>query len=230
MELLTAEQLKELQDKWRISKVETILSEAISIFGKDYISFATALGAEGIVILHHLYQMKADIEIFILDTGLLFPETYALKEHIEKTFGIKIKTYSGISLKEQEQIFGKRLWYRNPDLCCFIRKVLPLKKALDGKKAWITSIRREQSLSRANTETIMWDNKNNLYKVNPLAYWTWEQVWDYIKKYNLPYNPLHDKGYPSIGCMPCTTPVYEGEDWRAGRWRGLKKKECGIHQ
>ena len=227
---MTEKELKNLQDKWRNADVGTIISDAISIFGKEYISFATALGAEGIVILHYLTKIKADIEIFLLDTSLLFPETYALKEHIEKTFGLKIKTYKGIRLEEQEKIFGKNLWLRNPDLCCFIRKVLPLKRALAGKKAWITSIRREQSPSRANAETIMWDEKNNLYKVNPLAYWTWEQVWDYIKQNNLPYNPLHDKGYPSIGCMPCTTPVAEGENWRAGRWRGLSKTECGIHQ
>lgn len=232
LKIIDESRLSNLQEEWRHLPVDQILRQTVELFGCGRVSYATALGAEGMVILHHLSQLpeKDCIEVFILDTGLLFPETYQLKQEVERRFGIKIVTYKPVlSVEEQAQVWGNTLWERNPDRCCHIRKVLPLRRALKNKLAWITSIRREQSPTRAHTQVIEWDSYNHLYKVNPLAFWTWKQVWNYIWKHRLPYNPLHDQGYPSIGCIPCTTPVAESEHWRAGRWRGTPKKECGIH-
>ncbi len=229
---LSIKELPRWQERWRQASPEQILQESVKLFGAEKLAFATALGMEGIVILHCLYRtgLHRSIEVFLLDTGLLFPETYELLRTVEQRWQICIRRYKGLSLEQQRTVFGDRLWVRNPDMCCFLRKVLPLRRALSGKDAWITSIRREQSPTRQHTECIEWDVRNSLYKINPLAYWTWEQVRTYVREHDLPYNPLHDRGYPSIGCMPCTTPVREGEDWRAGRWRGLAKLECGIHQ
>lgn len=140
-----------------------------------------------------------------------------------------MRVSTDLSLEEQTEQYDDELWKKDPDTCCHIRKVLPLRNFLSDKKAWISGVRRSQSETRKQTQTVEWDPENEVIKINPLATWTSEDVWDYIHINELPYNPLHDEGYPSIGCIPCTQPVHNGEDERAGRWRGSDKMECGIH-
>jgi phosphoadenosine phosphosulfate reductase len=174
--------------------------------------------------------MRQHPTVFYLQTDLLFPETLELRDRLTEKLGIQFtEIRPDLSLEEQAQEYGETLWQRNPDLCCQLRKVEPLRRLLAGKKAWITAIRRDQSPMRASTRVIAWDRANNLLKISPLAGWTREQVWTYLYEHDLPYNPLHDQGYPSIGCYPCTLPVAAGGSERSGRWVGTGKLECGIH-
>jgi phosphoadenosine phosphosulfate reductase len=177
-----------------------------------------------------LSGIGAGARIFYLDTDLLFPETYALRDRLEARYGVRLeRRATRVSLSDQAVEYGERLWERQPDLCCGLRKVEPLKEMLTGLQAWVTAIRREQSPARANIGLVERDDRFGLIKINPLATWSTSDVWDYIAKHDVPYNPLHDHGYPSIGCAPCTTPVQIGEDSRAGRWRDTGKTECGLH-
>jgi len=169
--------------------------------------------------------LQAGVRVFALDTGVLFEETYELWRSFERTFDIEIEGFRGISLAEQAQRHGDALWARDPVACCGLRKVAPLSRALEGLDAWITGVRRDQSPSRANAATFEWDRGHDLWKANPLAGWTDKQVWAEIVARELPYNPLHDRGYASIGCTHCTQPGAG----RAGRWAGQDKTECGIH-
>jgi len=190
----------------------------------------TSFQITGIVTLHMLQEIAPDVPVLTLDTGLLFPETYQLIEEVEARFGIQIQRITPeYDLDEQTQLYGGNLWERQPDMCCHIRKVLPLRKALGGYKAWVTGLRRDQSETRTSTSIITWDAKYLQTKIAPFATWTEEMLWMYIQAYDLPYNTLHDNGYPSIGCFPCTKAVAAGEDPRAGRWAGRAKTECGIH-
>ncbi|MCU1289451.1 MAG: phosphoadenosine phosphosulfate reductase, partial [Acidobacteria bacterium] len=169
--------------------------------------------------------------IFYLDTDLLFPETYALRERLQDRYGVSIERRStNLDLKAQAAAHGEKLWEDKPDLCCKLRKIEPLVEALEGFDAWITAIRRDQSPARANVKIVEWDAKFGLVKINPLARWSSKDVWKFIVENDVPYNPLHNEGYPSIGCLPCTTFVKNGENARAGRWRGKAKTECGLHQ
>ena len=203
---------------------------------KGKVAFATSLGAEDQVITSMLAGMKAELRIFTLDTGRLFQETYDLLDITEKKYKLHIKIYFP-DAQEVERIVhekGINLFYEsveNRKLCCHIRKVEPLKRALSGMQVWISGLRREQSMSRNKMETVEWDETNNLIKINPLIDWTRQQVWDYIREHNIPYNTLHDKGFLSIGCLPCTRAVLPGETERAGRWwwENSDNKECGLH-
>lgn len=193
-------------------------------------TFATGFGAEGCVIVSLIGRARLPIDIFTLDTGLLFPETYALWRTLEERYGVRIRgVRPALTVEEQEAAFGAALWQREPDRCCNVRKVAPLQQALQGFDAWITAIRREQTPERAAAQVVDRDPRFGLVKVNPLVAWTRHDVWKYVREHDVPYNPLHDAGYPSIGCVPCTTAVAPGEDPRAGRWRGLAKRECGLH-
>ncbi len=194
------------------------------------ISLASSFGAEDVVLIDLTSRIRSDFRVFTLDTDFLFPETYRLIEQIEQRYGIHVeRARSALTPEQQEYIHGPALWSREPDRCCELRKVLPLKNQLSALQAWITGIRREQSPTRANARKIEWDAKFALVKLNPLADWTWSQVWDYIRLNGVPYNPLHEHDYPSIGCTYCTRPVHPGEDLRAGRWTGFSKTECGLH-
>jgi len=194
------------------------------------IAIASSFGAEDVVLIHLAAQVRPDFRVFTLDTDFLFPETYALIDEIERRYHINVeRTKPRLSPEEQAREFGAALWSRQPDQCCNIRKVLPLTDKLRELDAWVTGIRRDQAPTRANARKLEWDAKFGLVKINPLADWKWEQVWDYIRSHNIPYNPLHDQGYPSIGCTYCTRPVKAGEDQRAGRWSGFQKTECGLH-
>ena len=207
----------------------TILEWGYEMYGDD-ITMATGFGTSGIVMMHILSELQENPKVFYLDTDLLFDETYKLRDRLANELGIQFqRVHSGVSVAEQEQRFVENLWERAPNTCCFIRKVMPLRKFLADKKAWVTGVRRDQSLTRAGTQIVEWDHANKLLKLNPLAFWTSEDIWSYIKLNDLPYNELHDRGYPSIGCMPCTKAVKQGEHERAGRWSGTAKVECGIH-
>ena len=195
------------------------------------VAIASSFGAEEVVLIHLAAQARPDFRVFTLDTDFLFPETYALIDVIEQGYGVKVeRARPRLTPDEQAQEVGKALWSREPDLCCNIRKVEPLTNKLAELDAWVTGIRRDQAPTRANARKLEWDSKFGLIKINPLADWKWEQVWAYIRAHSIPYNPLHDRGYPSIGCTYCTRPVRAGEDFRAGRWSGFQKTECGLHR
>lgn len=215
----------------RFEKLQAVdlLRWGLTTFADDIV-LATGFGPSGVVLMHMVSQIRPKTAVFYLQTNLFFPETLALRDQLSDRLGMQfIEVHSGLSLNEQAHQFGAALWQRNPDLCCRLRKVEPLRRFLADKKAWITGIRRDQATTRRQTQLVSWDNANHLVKLCPLASWTQEQVWEYIHQHDLPTNVLHDEGYPSIGCMPCTNPVSSGEDERAGRWAGTEKLECGIH-
>jgi phosphoadenylyl-sulfate reductase (thioredoxin) len=193
--------------------------------------FTTGFGAEGCVLVDLIASDRLAIDIVTLDTGLLFPETYALWRRLEDRYGVTIRgVLPEQSVAEQAAAHGERLWGREPDACCQLRKILPLEKALRGQGAWITAIRRDQTADRAVARVVETDPREaSRIKVNPLAGWTSADVWAHVRRNEVPVNPLHERGYPSIGCWPCTSPVAVGEDARAGRWRNQPKTECGLH-
>ena len=194
------------------------------------ITFATAFGAEGCVLVDLIARNHLPVDVFTLDTGLLFPETYALWRRLEERYGLTIRAVRPeLSVEGQAAAHGAALWERMPDRCCEIRKVAPLRRALAGFDAWISSIRRDQTNDRSVARVVETDLRFGLVKVNPLAGWTSEDVQRYVRVHRVPVNPLHARGYPSIGCMPCTSSVAPGEAPRAGRWRGRGKTECGLH-
>jgi phosphoadenosine phosphosulfate reductase len=175
------------------------------------------------VVVDMLHRMGAEVRVVELDTGLLFPETYATRERLIERYGPRR------TVEEQAQDEGPELWAREPDRCCGLRKVEPLERALGGMDAWITGIRRAQSASRAGARKVELDIRRGVVKIQPLVDWSDEDVQGYLYAHDVPYNPLHDEGYPSIGCVPCTRPVQQGEDPRAGRWAAFGKTECGLH-
>ncbi|HEX5058559.1 MAG TPA: phosphoadenylyl-sulfate reductase [Kofleriaceae bacterium] len=194
------------------------------------LTFATGFGAEGCVIIDLIGTHELPIDIFTLDTGLLFPETYALWKQLEAKYGITIRGVTPAqTVDEQAVTHGPALWERVPDRCCDLRKVQPLTRALSGFAAWVTAIRRDQTEERANAQIVESDHKFGLIKINPLVAWTHDDVWGHLYANDVPYNVLHERGYPSIGCQPCTSQVVPGENLRAGRWRGTGKNECGLH-
>ena len=200
------------------------------------IAFASSFGAEDVVVIDLLARIRPDARIFTLDTGRLHEETYDVMERIRRRYGVTIETHcpERTALEELERgrgYFSFRESIEARKECCRIRKVEPLRRALHGLEAWITGLRRQQSVTRTGVEKVEVDAAFSLIKVNPLADWTEQEVWDHIKKYDVPYNPLHDRGFPSIGCAPCTRAIRPGEDARAGRWwwEQPAQKECGLH-
>jgi phosphoadenosine phosphosulfate reductase len=198
-------------------------------------AIGTSYQGAGLVMIHTAVQAGLPLPIFTLDTGLLFPETLELRRRLESFFEVKIEAINPEQTPEEQAAeHGPELWNRSPDLCCTMRKVLPLQKKLDQLAVWITGLRRQQSDTRQRTQILElyhFDVLRDHYilKLNPMANWTREAVWEYIKANKIPYNPLHDRGYRSIGCWPCTRSVAEGANERAGRWTGFDKSECGIH-
>jgi phosphoadenylyl-sulfate reductase (thioredoxin) len=194
------------------------------------IALSTGFGVEGCVLVDFIARARLPIEVFTLDTGLLFPETYDLWRRLEARYGLRIRAVRpDLTVRAQGAVHGERLWERDPDRCCALRKVEPLREALRPLDAWVTAIRRDQTRERATARAVEQDDRFGLVKVNPLLSWTSRDVWNHVATHDIPYSPLHGRGYPSIGCSPCTTPVAAGEDPRAGRWRGRKKTECGLH-
>ncbi|MFP5264910.1 MAG: phosphoadenylyl-sulfate reductase [Blastocatellia bacterium] len=196
----------------------------------DRVSIATGFGLEGVALIDMAVKINPRADIFFLDTSFLFPETYALRRGLEAHYRVEIRGLrSEITPGAQEQSFGPQLWSTDPDLCCRLRKLEPLREELSGRAAWVTAIRRDQTPARAASRVVEWDYRWGLVKVNPLAGWSRADVWSYVRKNDVPYNPLHERGYPSIGCTHCTRAVGEGEGERAGRWSGFAKTECGLH-
>jgi phosphoadenosine phosphosulfate reductase len=194
------------------------------------LTMATAFGAEGCCLLHMLAEIEPAVHVFNLDTGYQFPETLELRERILDRYGIAVEyVRPAETVADYEARHNGPLYLYQPDQCCQDRKVAPLRKALVGFDAWLSAIRRDQTEHRAAAGVIQWDAKFQLYKVNPLLTWNRKDVWQFIRRHDVPYNPLHDRSYPSIGCWPCTRAVVAGEDERAGRWSGQAKKECGLH-
>jgi phosphoadenosine phosphosulfate reductase len=193
---------------------------------------ATAFGAEGCCVIHMLSEIEPGVTFINLETGYQFPETLELREQIKARYGIAVEyVRPELTVTEYEKEHGGPLYGHRPDQCCYDRKILPLRLALErfAPLAWISAIRKDQTADRNQADVIQWDEKFNLVKVNPLLHWTKKEVWAFIVKHDVPYNPLHDRDYPSIGCWPCTRPVGTGEDDRSGRWAGKVKKECGLH-
>jgi phosphoadenosine phosphosulfate reductase len=208
---------------------QEILRWAIQNF-HPRLAMATAFGPEGCCLIHMLAEIEPSVYIFNLETGYQFAETLELRERIKNRYGIQVDfVRPELSVAKYEAEHGGPMYVHRPDQCCHDRKILPLRRAVAGYEAWISAIRRDQTADRAAAGVVQWDAKFGLVKVNPLLGWTHRDVWAFIFKQDVPYNPLHDRNYPSIGCWPCTQPVREGEEERAGRWVGTVKKECGLH-
>jgi phosphoadenosine phosphosulfate reductase len=206
-----------------------LLRWGLATYGEKSV-LGTGFGPSGIVLMHMVAELRPRTTVFYLQTDLHFPETMALRDRLAERLGLHfVEIRSDISLVDQQRQHGPELWRHNPDLCCQLRKVQPLRRFLADKKAWITGIRRDQSPTRSRASLVEWNQANQIVKLNPLAAWSREQVWKYIEQHDLPYNVLHNEGYASIGCRPCTRSINAGEDERAGRWAGLSKTECGIH-
>ncbi|HSN05654.1 MAG TPA: phosphoadenylyl-sulfate reductase [Nitrospira sp.] len=226
-------ELKRVCDAFESKQPQDLLTEAIRRFAPKIV-VACSFGAEDVVLVDMVHRINPEIPLFYLDTDFLFPETYETRDRIVRQYALKpaqvIQVKSLLTPEQQAAQYGQSLWSTEPDRCCQLRKVEPLTRVLKGFDAWITGIRRDQAPTRANAGLIEWDSKFQLVKVNPLARWTWADVWTYIKVYEVPYNPLHDHNYPSIGCTHCTAPVAPGDDPRAGRWKNFTKTECGLHK
>jgi phosphoadenosine phosphosulfate reductase len=230
---ISSEKLKAWGESFEARQPQEVLAAAIERYAPKIV-LACSFGAEDVVLVDMVHRIDPSLPLFYLDTDFLFQETYATRDRIVAQYDLKpaqlLQIKSRLTPSEQAKQYGEALWAKDPDRCCQLRKVEPLTRVLQGYDAWITGIRREQAPSRANAGLIEWDNKFGLVKVNPLARWTWTDVWTYIKLYEIPYNPLHDRNYPSIGCTHCTAPVAPGEDPRAGRWKNFAKTECGLHK
>jgi len=228
-EQVVREQIVELQAVAEDWGPEQVMGWAFRSFG-NRVAISSAFGAEGMAVIDIASRISKEFRVFTVDTEFLFPETYNLMEKIESRYGITIeRAYPLLMPEVQERLHGAALWTRDPDQCCNLRKVEPLRRKLRELEAWITSIRREQTITRARAQKLEWDAKFDLVKINPIAHWTSKQVWRYIHDHHVPYNPLHDRSFPSIGCTHCTRAVGPGEDARAGRWPGFAKTECGLH-
>jgi phosphoadenosine phosphosulfate reductase len=223
------EQIADVNRLLQAESPQAILRWAVDTFHPK-LTMATAFGAEGCCILHMLAEIQPAVHVFNLDTGYQFRETLDLRERIKARYGIEVQyVRAEETVEEYEAEHGGPLYRHRPDQCCHDRKVVPLRRAVVGFDAWISAIRKDQTHERASAGVVQWDAKFQLVKVNPLLNWTKKDVWAFVAKHDVPYNPLHDQGYPSIGCWPCTRAVTEGEDERAGRWSGSMKKECGLH-
>ncbi len=228
---LSLEALNEIGEGFERRAPEEILRWAVETYGPG-LSMATAFGVEGCVLLAMLAGIPGgrDVRVFNLETGYQFPETLALRETISERYGIEVEyVRARESVSDMEARFGGPIYGRDPDECCRIRKVEPLREALKGHTAWISAIRRDQTPDRAQSAIVEWDSKFELVKISPLANWTKGDVWAYVQINEVPFNPLHERGYPSIGCWPCTRAVAAGEDDRSGRWASFAKLECGLH-
>jgi phosphoadenosine phosphosulfate reductase len=221
--------IRQKAEEFENASPETVISWAVQTFPN--ITFACSFGAEDVVLVDMLQKISPKTDIFYLDTDFHFKETYETRDLMVEKYGLQfIEVKSKLTPEQQAAEHGEELWKSDPTSCCNLRKVEPLTRILSQYEAWITGIRRDQAPTRANAKKVEYDTKFGLVKFNPLASWTSEDVWAYIRANNVVYNPLHDRNYPSIGCELCTKPVMPGEDPRAGRWAGNEKTECGLHK
>jgi phosphoadenosine phosphosulfate reductase len=231
--LLSDQEIANLNLGFEEAQPSDILAWALEKSGLQEIAIASAFQTEGTVVIHMATQIRPDVPILFLETGFQFAETLAFKERLTEQLGLNVRDLVGeYSVDRQEAEFGARLFESNPEVCCEINKVRPMFEALRGLDAWVTSVRRDSSPTRATTpivERYDLEQDRPIVKVNPMANWTKPQVFGYLKEHDLPHNPLYDLGYSSIGCAPCTRLRFAGEPERAGRWAGIAKWECGIH-
>jgi phosphoadenosine phosphosulfate reductase len=231
-----AESIEARAEEFEGTGAQEILAWALAEF-HPRIALAASFGAEDVVVIDLLMRLNPKARVFTLDTGRLPYETYSLMEAIRERYGLAVEVYfpQADAVEAMVREHGVNLFYRsieNRKRCCGVRKVEPLGRALQGLDAWITGLRRDQAVTRTRVRKVEIDaDHGGIVKVNPLADWTWERVWEYIRAHDVPYNALHDRGYPSIGCAPCTRAVAPGEDPRAGRWwwENPETKECGLH-
>ncbi|MBN2166979.1 MAG: phosphoadenylyl-sulfate reductase [Marinilabiliaceae bacterium] len=230
------EEIAALNEQFLHTDPREVILYFTKLFGSK-IALSSSMGAEDQVLTQMIISLSPNTKIFTLDTGRLFPETYDLIDRTSKKYKTKIEVYFPSAQRVEEMVNKKgiNLFFESIDNrkeCCNIRKIEPLKRAFENLDAWICGLRAEQSVTRKDIGVIEWDEANQLVKINPLAFWSEKQVWDYIKTNKIPYNPLHDKGFPSIGCYPCTRAIEPGEDVRAGRWwwENPDTKECGLHK
>ncbi len=231
---------KEQIAKWNSQLANSTPTEVIAFFLKEFpskIALSTSLGLEDQVLTQLVASIDKNARIFTLDTGRLFPETYDLLDRTSKKYGVNIEVYfpNTIEIEDMVNEKGINLFYdsiENRKLCCKLRKLVPLARAMSGLSGWITGLRKDQSVTRIDMQLVEWDDNNNMLKINPLINWTEQQLNDYIDENNIPNNPLHKKGFASIGCQPCTRAIEPNEDVRAGRWwwENPDTKECGLHQ
>lgn len=228
--------IAELNERFKDATAEEVIDWFLEEY-KGKIALSSSLSIEDQVLTHLIVEKDPTARIFTLDTGRLFPETYQLIDRTNLTYNIKIEVffpdYHEVQRMVREE--GINLFYNSIESrhrCCAIRKLEPLRRAFKGFDVWICGLRHQQSVTRKNMQLVEWDDMHGLIKVNPLINWTEQEVWDYIHQHHVPYNKLHDKGYPSIGCEPCTRAVKPGEDVRSGRWwwEDPDKRECGLHQ
>lgn len=225
---LTDEEIASLNERFETADPREIVRWAVETFGDGLSVGASFGGASGMAILHMVAQLKPNVHVFVLDTDYLFEETQeTMRRSTDALHLSNVNVYkSKVTHEEQAAKFGSALWMRDPDACCELRKIEPNRRALDGKTAWVSGLRRDQSEGRADTPIVSWNAKFGVVKLNPLATWTEKDTWNYIIEHKIPYNPLLDQGYASIGCYNCTVPGVQG---RAGRWQGFDKEECGLH-
>jgi len=229
VEHATQDDLSEVNDRLMRATPREVLEWTVQQYFPR-LTMATAFGAEGCVLIHLLAEIEPRVRVFNLNTGYQFAETLELRDRIADRYGIEVDLIGpDTSVAEYEEQHGGPLYVSNPDQCCYDRKIVPLRRALVGHDAWITAIRADQSAHRASAQVVGRDPKFGLVKINPLLTWSRRDVWAFVVTHRVPYNPLHDQGYASIGCWPCTRPVGEMEDERAGRWAGQAKTECGLH-
>ena len=231
---------KDLINSWNHELKDAQPGEVITFFQKQFpcrVALSTSFGLEDQVLTQIIASVDKNASIFTLDTGRLFPETYDLLDRTSKKYGINIDVYFPDTSDVEQMVNDKgiNLFYdsiENRKLCCSLRKLVPLSRAMQGLDAWITGLRKVQSVTRNNMQLVEWDENNRLLKINPLINWTEQDIWNYIDSNNIPYNPLHKKGFASIGCQPCTRAIEPGEDIRAGRWwwENPDTKECGLHE
>lgn len=223
--------LSEMATRLEGRRPEEILQWSVARYAPQIV-MATGFGPQSIAQLHMLYDLHLlhQVRVFYLDTGLLFSQTHETRWRLEEQFGFLAEAVTpGLSVEEQDAEYGPELWSRDPTSCCRMRKVEPLRGRLRGERAWLTGLRRSQSATRSAVPVVMWDEVNGLAKINPMAAMDEEAIWKYLMQHKLPYNPLRDQGYRSIGCIHCTRPISDDADERAGRWTGKAKTECGIH-
>lgn len=222
------EDLRRKSEELEQSQPGEVVRWALDTFGHGLSVGASFGGASGAAILHMVATLEPRVHVFVLDTDYLFEETYQNMRETSHALGLaNLQVYrSKLTHEEQARQYGAALWMRDPDHCCELRKVEPNRRALEGRTAWISGLRRDQSEGRADTPIVSWNAKFGLVKINPLANWTEQQTWAYLMENHVPYNALLDQGYTSIGCFNCTLPGVQG---RAGRWTGFAKDECGLH-
>ena len=226
----TPDELARVSEELEARAPQEILRWAVDQFFPELALSCSFGGPSGMVLVDMIAQIEPRVAVFYVDTDFLFPETHQTRDRVVERYGIQPVAYKALLTPEEQAVkYGDKLWLTNPDLCCGLRKVEPNRRALAGKRAWVSGLRRDQATTRRETPVVQWVNQLEVVKVNPLVNWTEADVWSYIVRNDVPYNPLHDQGYPSVSCTYCTKPVQPGDDLRSGRWQGFDKTECGLH-